>query len=202
MLAIPTQGRVPGKPATAERSPRDPAPLGPGASPDRFPVISKQRVASYKDSSDAYERGPSAAPSRPAVAPPFDPGPARNRPHQQVIPQRSGLSSDKKPMKSPLFNAPTSPQSSASPQHRPDNSRITYATHTSSKRQTSDRAVAEPGAPKQTSASWIGLYEKLATAVKVRHYSPKTLEAYRSWIRKLQTFTRRARTRACSAWTT
>ncbi|MEA3274743.1 MAG: integron integrase [Pseudomonadota bacterium] len=44
--------------------------------------------------------------------------------------------------------------------------------------------------PKQTGASWIWLYDKLESAIKVRHYSPKTLEAYRSWIRKLQAFTK------------
>jgi len=43
---------------------------------------------------------------------------------------------------------------------------------------------------RQTGASWIGLYNKLESAIKVRHYSPKTLEAYRSWIRKLQAVTK------------
>jgi len=45
-------------------------------------------------------------------------------------------------------------------------------------------------APKRTGASWIGLYDRLESAIKVRHYSPKTLQAYRSWTRQLQNFTR------------
>jgi integron integrase len=43
---------------------------------------------------------------------------------------------------------------------------------------------------KQTGVSWVGVYRKLDGAVKVRHYSPKTLRAYMSWARKLQAFTR------------
>lgn len=45
-------------------------------------------------------------------------------------------------------------------------------------------------AQKGTGASWVGLYEGLESAIKVRHYSPKTLQAYRSWTRQLQNFTR------------
>jgi len=40
----------------------------------------------------------------------------------------------------------------------------------------------------QTGASWEWVYEKLHSAIKVRHYSRKTFQAYRSWVRKLQTF--------------
>ena len=43
---------------------------------------------------------------------------------------------------------------------------------------------------KQSGASWIRVYNKLESSIKVRHYSPKTLEAYRSWIRQLQAFTK------------
>jgi integron integrase len=41
-----------------------------------------------------------------------------------------------------------------------------------------------------TGASWVEVYDRLASAVKVRHYSPKTLQAYRHWTRKFQTFTK------------
>jgi len=41
-----------------------------------------------------------------------------------------------------------------------------------------------------TGASWVNVFEKLETAIKVRHYSPKTLQAYRHWTRKLQAFTK------------
>jgi len=43
---------------------------------------------------------------------------------------------------------------------------------------------------KATGASWVSVYERLDAAVKVRHYSPKTLQAYRHWTRKFQTFTK------------
>lgn len=41
-----------------------------------------------------------------------------------------------------------------------------------------------------TGASWVEVYDRLASAVKVRHYSPKTLQPYRHWTRKFQTFTK------------
>jgi len=40
-----------------------------------------------------------------------------------------------------------------------------------------------------TGASWVSVYDKLNSAIKVRHYSPKTLQAYRSWVRQFQAFT-------------
>ena len=39
-------------------------------------------------------------------------------------------------------------------------------------------------------ASWVGIYDHLDSAIKVRHYSPKTLEAYKHWTQKFQTFTK------------
>ncbi|MEN8133809.1 MAG: integron integrase, partial [Pseudomonadota bacterium] len=41
---------------------------------------------------------------------------------------------------------------------------------------------------RQTGASWEWVFDKLESAVKVRHYSPKTLKAYRAWTQKLQSF--------------
>jgi integron integrase len=43
---------------------------------------------------------------------------------------------------------------------------------------------------KLTGASWVWVYDNLSSAIKVRHYSPKTLEAYKHWTQKLQTFTK------------
>jgi integron integrase len=51
-----------------------------------------------------------------------------------------------------------------------------------------DRPRAAAGVP-GTGASWVAVYERLKTAILVRHYSPKTFQAYRTWTRKLQTFT-------------
>ncbi len=41
-----------------------------------------------------------------------------------------------------------------------------------------------------TGADWREIYRRLESAIRVRHYSPRTLQAYRSWVRKLQTFTK------------
>ena len=41
-----------------------------------------------------------------------------------------------------------------------------------------------------TGVSWIAVYTRLADDIRVRHYSPKTLKAYREWVRHFQTFTR------------
>jgi integron integrase len=42
---------------------------------------------------------------------------------------------------------------------------------------------------KLTGASWVSVYDGLTSAIKVRHYSPKTLQAYKVWTQKFQTFT-------------
>jgi hypothetical protein len=42
--------------------------------------------------------------------------------------------------------------------------------------------VASPG------VSWVSVYGTLTEEIKFRHYSPKTLKAYRGWIRKFQTY--------------
>jgi len=43
---------------------------------------------------------------------------------------------------------------------------------------------------KLTGASWVWVYDGLTSAIKVRHYSPKTLDAYKIWTQKFQTFTK------------
>ena len=43
---------------------------------------------------------------------------------------------------------------------------------------------------KLAGASWVSVYDRLSSAVKVRHYSPKTLQAYKGWTQKFQTFTK------------
>ena len=34
------------------------------------------------------------------------------------------------------------------------------------------------------------MFDRLLSEIKIRHYSPKTLKAYRGWTRKLQAYTR------------
>ena len=43
---------------------------------------------------------------------------------------------------------------------------------------------------KQTGADWRPVYIEFESAIKVRHYSPKTLKSYGSWIRQFQSFTK------------
>ncbi len=38
--------------------------------------------------------------------------------------------------------------------------------------------------PKPINVSWVPVYDGLTAEIKLRHYSPKTLKSYRSWIRK------------------
>jgi integron integrase len=42
---------------------------------------------------------------------------------------------------------------------------------------------------KSTGASWVWVYDGLTSAIQIRHYSPKTLQAYRIWTQKFQSFT-------------
>jgi hypothetical protein len=35
---------------------------------------------------------------------------------------------------------------------------------------------------------WRDVYDQLETAIKVRHYSAKTLESYRAWTRQLHAY--------------
>jgi len=82
--------------------------------------------------------------------------------------------------------------------HKPAQPQISAQTH--GKDSTIDRNQAvtatgdksgktDHGDLKLTGASWVPVYDKLNSAIKVRHYSPKTLQAYRSWIRSFQVFT-------------
>ncbi len=43
---------------------------------------------------------------------------------------------------------------------------------------------------KSTNADWSSVYINLISEIKLRHYSPRTLEAYRGWVRQLQGFTK------------
>ena len=39
-------------------------------------------------------------------------------------------------------------------------------------------------------ADWTSVYNDLDAEIKIRHYSPKTLKAYRGWVRQFQNFTK------------
>jgi integron integrase len=42
----------------------------------------------------------------------------------------------------------------------------------------------------QTGRSWVFVFDTLNSEIKIRHYSPKTLKAYRGWTLHFQTFTK------------
>jgi hypothetical protein len=48
--------------------------------------------------------------------------------------------------------------------------------------------VQAKGARDQTHAAWREVEAKLKDAILLRHYSPKTLQAYAGWLRKVQAF--------------
>jgi len=56
------------------------------------------------------------------------------------------------------------------------------------------RVVASPAKadspPANTGASWVFVFDRLLSEIKIRHYSPKTLKAYRGWTRQFQAYTR------------
>jgi hypothetical protein len=55
------------------------------------------------------------------------------------------------------------------------------------------RVVASPAkadsSPANTGASWVFVFDRLLSEIKIRHYSPKTLKAYREWTRQFQAYT-------------
>ncbi|MBX3616722.1 integron integrase [Nitrosomonas sp.] len=53
----------------------------------------------------------------------------------------------------------------------------------------SDKAT-DSSSLKLSNASWVWVYDRLNSAIKIRHYSPKTLQAYKIWTHKFQTFTK------------
>lgn len=48
--------------------------------------------------------------------------------------------------------------------------------------------MGAPHPPAPAALDWPGVYSGLEAAVKVRHYSAKTLKSYRAWTRKLQAY--------------
>lgn len=50
--------------------------------------------------------------------------------------------------------------------------------------------LADLAGLKLTGTGWVWVYDNLNSAIKIRHYSPKTLQAYKFWTQKFQTFTK------------
>ncbi len=54
----------------------------------------------------------------------------------------------------------------------------------------SEERAPQPQVATPAELDWRGVYDKLDTAIKVRHYAPKTLKSYRAWTRKLHGYVR------------
>lgn len=51
-----------------------------------------------------------------------------------------------------------------------------------------EEELTKQASPKNTGADWTKVYMSLESSIKVRHYSPKTLKAYKGWIHHFQFF--------------
>lgn len=126
-------------------------------------------------------------------------GPGRKPRHTHRTDDRTGtvnntapavLSSPNQPIfHSPVENRPTillkhHNRSESHPKHRPEK---VGNSHTSG-RQAGEQPNARVTGVRPTGASWKWVFAKLESAIKVRHYSPKTLKAYRTWTQKLQAY--------------
>ena len=73
---------------------------------------------------------------------------------------------------------------------RPDNRRYAERQENAVQQKNRKKAVAGETDVKKSGADWTGLYTELERAIKIRHYSPKTLQSYRGYVRQFQSFTK------------
>ncbi len=77
---------------------------------------------------------------------------------------------------------------SAKATEKPDTENVT---HTSSQIVVTPLPTSSQQPPSETSVqSWVTVYNQLENEIKRRHYSPKTLKAYRTWTRQFQGYTK------------
>ncbi len=65
-----------------------------------------------------------------------------------------------------------------------------FATRTDDLHQDNLSSVPGKTLSEKTGASWVFVFEQLGNEIKLRHYSPKTLKAYRGWVRQFQAHTK------------
>lgn len=53
-----------------------------------------------------------------------------------------------------------------------------------------NNAIQNSSSSLPSGTSWVFVFDTLKTEIKIRHYSPKTLKAYRWWISNFQTYTK------------
>ncbi|MDO9106715.1 MAG: integron integrase [Methylovulum sp.] len=95
------------------------------------------------------------------------------------------------------IKSPTTPSSDTLPDQSLASKRLAEPCQTPVNQTVSTRSVPETPkpspveeSPKLTGASWVTVYEQLQAAIKVRHYSNKTWQAYRYWLQQFQTYTK------------
>lgn len=81
------------------------------------------------------------------------------------------------------------PSSDSLPDHSLTSKRLAEPYHSPVNQTVTTRSVPESTkpspvdeSPKLTGATWVTVYEQLQAAIKVRHYSNKTWQAYRYWL--------------------
>ncbi len=86
---------------------------------------------------------------------------------------KSGTRSDKRPHIPPIFSVPATTFSSENRNGRQHSTDL--------KKQTSEVPLY--------GCSWVKEFQELESAIRIRHYSPKTLRSYRGYVRKFQSYT-------------
>jgi len=102
---------------------------------------------------------------------------------QQITDENEPKSSQQKTSHSVVASAPNDYQSSHSSLVQSPVEQ-NYSNHSKANVSTVSHSSEETG------TSWEFVFNQLVNEIKIRHYSPKTLKAYRGYIRQLQTFTK------------
>lgn len=132
----------------------------------------------------ASQGPPTVPPSLPPSAAPGHCEPPIAQCHPAPLPPLPRNQPQRRP--SPAQSRFTAPLRAATPQRRPASAPPHSGWGASA---APAPAPVKPPAPAQH-ASWEREYRDLEAAVRMRNYSPKTLQAYRIWLRKFQAFVR------------
>jgi hypothetical protein len=95
------------------------------------------------------------------------------------------------------IKSPSTPAGDSSPKNPLASTRLSTPSPVSSNQTGLPSAIPEKSVSsiadeplKLTGANWKAVYEQLQTAIRVRHYSNKTWQAYRYWLQQFQTYTK------------
>lgn len=115
-----------------------------------------------------------------------EPIPMTKMPTADAAPREPTRATPIQPLRGPRAETPASPPPPIAPL-RPENPVPVRAARGGPP----PVATGSPEPPcAATNVSWVWVYDKLSSAIRIRHYSPKTLEVYKFWTQRLQTYTR------------